>query len=113
MRFVLLGFTQDGTVRNFRFQAITPETTPVEVVVYADLVLLRHFQIPTQELPLLCCQVLETRRGGEGPQSVTVTEEDMRQHAERRNSAKSEAARKGAFKTRTTGGILGSPEPPK
>ena len=110
MRFVMLGFTSDGDMRKFRFQAIAAEQARIEVAVEADLALVRRFQIPPQELPLLCWHVLQTR-GSTGVRSLTVTESDLRGYACGRDFAPAGLSANDLFRTRKTGGIFGSSAP--
>lgn len=59
MQFVLLGFKQSNSVRQFRFEAIGDDRSRRSVLVSADLVLARGYAIQIQNLPLLCRQLLQ------------------------------------------------------
>lgn len=111
MRFVMLGFTSDGAIRKFRFQAVAAEQARIEVAVQADLALLLRFQIRVQELPLLCWHVIQTSGAAEGVRSLTITESDPARSCVRARLRAAETARQQLFRTGKTGGILGSPAP--
>jgi hypothetical protein len=81
MRFVLTGFTQDVGVRVFAFSGVATDAVRTEYTVRADLALIRRYDIRMQELPLLCCALLERREAGDATRNLTFTEEEMQVHA--------------------------------
>jgi len=86
MNFILLGFSQDKNVRNFRFEAIADDRSRRSIVVAADLPVARRYSIPTQELPLICRRLLETTPQGDASASMVLTEADMRRYAGERQA---------------------------
>ena len=58
MEFVLLGFDQSDSIRQFRFESVAADYRRSLVVVIADLTLARQYDIQVQNLPLLCREVL-------------------------------------------------------
>jgi len=91
MEFVLTGFRQDNNIRRYAFQGIAADRKRTEFTVGVDLSLVRKYQIPLQELPLLCCHFLTGRAGAEQTQALTFTEEDMLGYANRRAAAQNAA----------------------
>jgi hypothetical protein len=77
MRFILTGFTQESGVRVFAFERIAEDQTRMKYSVRADLALSRKYDIRTQELPLLCRDLLERRGTEDGTHALTFTEQDM------------------------------------
>ena len=95
MEFVLNGVRQLGNVRHLTFQMIAADRTRKEVAVDVDVDLLRKYNIPLQELPLLCTRFL----GAAEPEnlltaSLPFTEEDMQVHAGVRAAAAAAAKEK-------------------
>jgi hypothetical protein len=81
MSFTMLGFSQANNVRQFVFERRAADRSRVPNRVDADLVALRGFRIRLQELPLTCRRLLEALPEGDGSRALTLTDEDMRQHA--------------------------------
>jgi hypothetical protein len=94
MDFILTGFHQDANVRQFSFQGIATDRTRTEFTVGADLGLIRKYQIPVQELPLLCRRLLEEHMISDPQTTVVFTEEDMRNFAKNRADAKEQASQR-------------------
>lgn len=59
MSFVLLGFDQSASMRQFRFENVGTDHGRTAVAVLADLVLARRYHIELQALPLVCREFLE------------------------------------------------------
>lgn len=93
MAFTLTGVTNKDNLRRFTFQSAGSGAPPIAVVVLADLVLARKYEIPLQELPLLCLRFLENGRAG-GPGTVAFSEAEMIEYAKRRSLAKDLAEQK-------------------
>ncbi|MBI3679070.1 MAG: hypothetical protein HY235_01485 [Acidobacteria bacterium] len=91
MEFVLTGFRQDNNIRRYAFQGIAADRKRTEFTVGVDLSLVRKYQIPLQELPLLCCHLLTGHAEGGQTKTLTFTEEDMRGYASRRAAAQDAA----------------------
>jgi hypothetical protein len=92
MVFALLSVTNEGSLRRFTFQLAGsgPRTT---VVVVADMELVRKYEIPLQELPLLCVRLLQSW-AADGDGTAVFSEQDMIEYANRRREAKGLAERK-------------------
>lgn len=82
MGFILLGFSQEDTVRHFAFQRIAADGTRTGFTVHADLLLARQFKIKLQDLPLMCRQMLDSQSDPADQAKFTVTADDMRLHVE-------------------------------
>jgi hypothetical protein len=82
MQYILTGFTHDMGFRVFAFEGIGDDRVRTQYSVRADLALTHRYGIRVQELPLLCRGILERRIPGEGQQTFTYTEKDMRLNAE-------------------------------
>jgi hypothetical protein len=77
MRFVLLGFEQSNSIRQFRFESVGADHRRTPVVVTADLMLAREYDIQVQNLPLLCWELLIRSEPGilaAGLVSLTATD---------------------------------------
>ena len=83
MLYRLTGFTNDLGVRVFLFEDIPEDLgRGRNYLVRADLALSRKYRIPLQELPLLCCEILQQRTGNDDTQhTFTCTEDDMSTYA--------------------------------
>src|SRR5579864_4437547 len=81
--FVLAGFPQDNNNRKYLFQGVGVDRKGREVTVGADLVLVRKYRIPLQEVPLLCRHVLEGYGSGQ-TRALMFSETDMIGYATRR-----------------------------
>ena len=84
MEFVLTGFRQFETVRQYYFDAVGEDRVRKQVAVDADLDLVRRYGIPVQDLPLLCRRLLDARAKAE---SIIFTERDFVQYAKERAAA--------------------------
>ncbi len=96
IQFVLMGFDQDAGVRLYAFQGVI-DGRRTGFTVGVDLALLPSYGIRIQELPLLCRGVLERRIErveGEDKRTLTLTEAEMRVHADGRAAARETADRK-------------------
>jgi hypothetical protein len=93
MVFVLTSVAHQGTVRSFTFELAGAGPVRKKVVVVADLTLARKYNIPLQELPLLCLQLLEGRPP-ELEGTLSFGESDMVQYDHTRSELKSAAERK-------------------
>ncbi len=94
MSFVLTGFTPDLGFRVFAFERVVSGQPRTQHTVRADLALIRGFDIRVQDLPLLCRSLLDRREDSENGCVLTLTEEDMRTHAQVCAAAKTAAALK-------------------
>jgi len=63
-QFVLKGFRQVVDFRDFTFERVEADRTRSQFTVRADLALARRHQVPLQELPLLCREVLDRLQAG-------------------------------------------------
>jgi hypothetical protein len=91
--FLLTGFDQAANIRRYHFEGIAPDRARIEFMVRADLILLRKYAIPLQELPLLCRHVLETH-ARDRARTFTFAETDMLGYANDRTAAKDAAEQK-------------------
>ena len=64
MEFILLGFDQSDSIRQFRFESVGADHRRARVVVLADLTLARQHDIQLQNLPLLCRELLIRSEAG-------------------------------------------------
>ena len=103
MRFVLLGFDQSDSIRQFRFESVGADHRRTPVVVTADLMLAREYDIQIQNLPLLCWELLiRSEPGTLAAGVVTLTATDMaalRMEARARSDDKSRAGCARLFRT--------------
>ena len=98
--FTLKQFRQELGFRVFAFERVAEDRTRADFAVSADLSLIRKYGILVQDLPLLCRNLLERRdldatldNTALSP-ALTLTEDEMRIHADGRAAARSAAARK-------------------
>ena len=101
MEYVLTGFHQASSIRQYAFQRIAADRTRTEFTVGVDLDLVRKYQISLQELPLLCRHFLEGQppaQEAEEAHTMTFSEEDMLGYANRRAAEQSEAKKKKAHR---------------
>jgi hypothetical protein len=84
MEFSMTGFKQDRLVRRYTFKAPSANKTVRLFAVEMDVTLLRKYGISLQEIPLLCCRLLEKAALPEDQHVLTFSEELMREHAENR-----------------------------
>ena len=105
MPFTLLGFSQRDNVRHFCFEHTAADRSRTEYTVDADLVALRTYGISMQELPLMCRRLLEALPDGDRTHELTLTEQDMRLHADAAKAVLAQAAqrRKAPFNGRRPG----------
>ena len=94
MEYVLTGFQQEiKNVRRYAFERIEADKkrrTPFSVGV--DMELIRKYQIPVQELPLLCHHFLAAQAGEEVASGTFMfSESDMLAYASHRTAAKNAA----------------------
>ena len=87
MAFTLTGVTNERGLRRFTFEQSGSGPPRITVVVFADLALVRKYDIPLQELPLLCVRFLEGGTAG-ATGSVAFSEKEMIEYANRRSLAK-------------------------
>jgi hypothetical protein len=69
-----MGFEQQGSIRAYRYQRITPGETTQMFTVDTDLVLFQKYQVAIQEGPVLCLRLLSAELAGggnSGPRSFT------------------------------------------
>lgn len=93
MQFILTGFTHDSGFRVFSFERAETGQPRSAHIVRVDLALIRRYEIHVQELPLLCRSLLERMSAPAGP-VTTFSEDQMRQHADGRDTARRAAADK-------------------
>ena len=77
MQIILTGFSQDMGFRVFAFECVGEDKVRTSFEVRADLSLVRKYGILMQELPLLCCRILERRQDGDQQRMYTFSEADM------------------------------------
>ena len=93
MAFTLTGVTNADNVRRFTFELAGSGPPRTAVIVFADLALVRKYDIPLQELPLLCLRFLEDGKAAGGG-SVAFSEQEMIEYAKGRTLAKELAEQK-------------------
>ncbi|MGH9662198.1 MAG: hypothetical protein ACRD96_26855 [Bryobacteraceae bacterium] len=91
MEFVLTGFRQEKNIRRYAFQGIAADRKRTDFTVGVDLALIRKYEIPLQELPLLCCHFLTGRAEGLRTRSLMYAEDEMLGYANRRTAARDAA----------------------
>jgi hypothetical protein len=91
MEFVLVGFREEQGARRFTFEGIASDRTRKQYTVSADLGMLRKYQIPVQELPLLCRRLLERESTADQITALQFTEQLMREYHDRCADLKREA----------------------
>jgi hypothetical protein len=94
MQFTLRGFTQEMGSRVYAFERTQTDRIRTAYTVRADLSLIRTYNIPMQELPLLCQSLLERRADDGDSRALTFTEEEMSVYANDRATARLAAAQK-------------------
>jgi hypothetical protein len=87
MEYTLTGFRQDGNIRMFVFQGVTPDRRKAIFVVGADITLISKHAIPIQELPLLCRRLLEDRGEDADRTRLMFTEKHMLDYVTRKAAA--------------------------
>lgn len=100
MAFVLTGTSHGSNARQFTFElAKGPLRSRVTVV--ADLALVHKYQIPLQELPLLCLQLVEACFDPQA-EVLSFSEQAMSEYADRRAVAKADAEFRGRHRVPRT-----------
>lgn len=94
MQFTLRGFTQENGSRVYAFERMQTDRVRTSYTVRADLSLIRTYDIPMQELPLLCQSLLERHADDGDERALTFTEEEMSAYANDRATARRAAAQK-------------------
>jgi hypothetical protein len=92
MTFLLTGFRHDANVRQFAFEAVGPGKARHAFTVGVDLSVARKCRVPLQDLPRLCCGVLENRTDGDPVTVFTLTEEQVQNYADTCAAAKARAS---------------------
>jgi hypothetical protein len=77
MQYIFTGFTHETGFRVFAFQAVARDRERNAYSVSVDLALSRKYGIRVQELPLLCCGVLERSSSDDDCRAFVFTENDM------------------------------------
>jgi hypothetical protein len=93
MVFALTGFTNEHSLRRFTFELAGSGPPRTTLVVEADMALVRKYDIPLQELPLLCLRLLESLTAAANG-TVVFPEKEMIEYANRRREAKHLAEQK-------------------
>lgn len=93
MVFALTSFTDESSIRRFAFELAGSGPPRTTVVVVADMALVRKYEIPLQELPLLCVRLLESWTA-DADSTAVFSEKEMIEYANRRKEAKDLAERK-------------------
>lgn len=81
MQVIFTGFTQDMGFRVFAFERRGEDRIRTKHTVRVDLALTLRYGIRTQELPLLCRNLLERCDNSEKTGALTFTEDEMRLYA--------------------------------
>jgi len=93
MVFALMGFTNELSLRRFTFELVGSGPPRTTMVVVADMALVRKYEIPLQELPLLCVRLLQSWTA-DADSTAVFSEKEMIEYANRRKEAKDLAERK-------------------
>ena len=93
MVFALTSFTDESSLRRFTFELAGTGPPRTTVVVVADMTLVRKYEIPLQELPLLCVRLFESWTA-DADSTAVFSEKEMIEYANRRKEAKDLAERK-------------------
>ena len=102
MVFALMGFTNELSLRRFTFELAGSGPPRTTVVVVADMTLVRKYEIPLQELPLLCVRLFESWTA-DADSTAVFSEKEMIEYANRRKEAKDLAERKRMFRAANPG----------
>ena len=93
--FMLTGFSQSVGFRIFTFERVAEDRSRIAFTVKADLAVARRNNIPLQELPLLCREVLFRKVAQDHMiRAFTFSEEDMLLLSTTRATARASAALK-------------------
>jgi hypothetical protein len=98
MEYQFTGFSHQGEMREFAFDAVAPDRSKTHFKVIANLELSRKYHIAVQELPLLCRRLLEASWQGEGSRTFTFTEADMQKLSATRDAARGQETHKRAIR---------------
>jgi hypothetical protein len=98
-QFKLLGFSQQGNVRQFLFQRDESGDRSV-CTVQADLALARKFNLAVQDLPLFCTRLLQTEADTHPVKSLFLSEAQMRIHSAENQALRELDAEKSALRSR-------------
>ena len=93
MVFALMGFKNELSVRRFTFELVGSGPPRTTMVIVADMALVRKYEIPLQELPLLCVRLLQSWTA-DADSTAVFSEKEMIEYANRRKEAKDLAERK-------------------
>ena len=93
MVFALMGFTNELSLRRFTFELVGSGPPRTTMVVVADMALVRKYEIPLQELPLLCVRLLQSWTA-DADSTAVFSEKEMIEYANRREEAKTLAEQK-------------------
>jgi len=93
MSFTLTGVTNGPSLRRFRFELTGRGSPRTTVIVVAEMALVRKYEIPLQELPLLCLRLLDGWMSGVSG-TLVFAEKEMIEYANRRQAAKNLAEQK-------------------
>ena len=94
MKYVLRGFDQEGNLRQYGFIGIAADRTHAAFTVSVDVDLIRRYDVPLQELPILCHQLLDKDRGDAQTRALMFSEEDIVGYVNRRAEARCAAQQK-------------------
>lgn len=100
MYYRLLGFSQNGSIRQFSFERVGNGAAPVAFAVLADITLARTFKLSLQELPSLCAQLLQTGGDDQPGGTFLLTGAEMSIHAGENAAIAVEATAKRAARSR-------------
>ena len=100
MEYVLTNFDQQQNLRRFFFKGTNAERERFEFIVGVDLSAARKYNIPVQDLPLLCLRHLESRTSNAQPRGENFTDAQLAGYAAQRDADKkrTDAKRRGHFK---------------
>jgi hypothetical protein len=98
-QFKLLGFSQQGNIRQFLFQRDDSGERSV-CTVQADLALARKFNLAVQDLPLFCTRLLQTEADAQPVKSLSLSEAQMRIHSAENQALRELDAEKSALRSR-------------
>lgn len=93
MVFALTGFSDERSLRRFTFELAGSGPPRTTIVVVADVTLVRKYEIPLQELPLLCVRLLQSWTA-DADGTVVFPEEEMIEYVNRLKKAKDLAEQK-------------------
>lgn len=97
-RYLLVSFEQRTNIRQYSFSGRNEEGEKHEFFVDVDLNLTRRHGVPMQEIPLLCCRLLEEKAVAQQDRELTLTEAHMEVFAERAAELKRQAEQRRNWK---------------